>query len=416
MIIRRDIHLNRLKNRMHNGMIKVITGIRGSGKSFLLRTLFREYLLCSGVSGDHIVSVDLEASGNSALRDPDALLCYIDSHMKPWGMNYILLDEIRLVPEFEDVLNSFAGKPGADVYVTGRSASRLSGNVITEFRGRGDEIRIAPLSFSEFCSVRDGSRDELLREYMTYGGLPEAVLKKDMCEKEEFLKAFAGTFLRDIRERYGIRKEGAIEELINVLARSSGSFTNPRRLADALRRAGRGAITEDTVKSYIDILQDSFLIEKSRRYDIKGRHCLGTPSKYYFSDTGFCSAMTGFRQSEFPRLMKNVICNELRLRGLSVDAGEVGFTETVDNGRRRRSSLEVDFVCNQGYRRYYIQSAYALPVRAKMDQEMSSLLKISDGFRKFIILGQPTPMYQNDDGIMIMNIWDFLMNPESLSF
>lgn len=416
MIIRRDIHLNRLKNRMHNGMIKVITGIRGSGKSFLLRTLFREYLLCSGVSGDHIVSVDLESPGNSALRDPDALLCYIDSHMKPWGMNYILLDEIRLVPEFEDVLNSFAGKPGADVYVTGRSASRLSGNVITEFRGRGDEIRIAPLSFSEFCSVRDGSRDELLREYMTYGGLPEAVLKKDMCEKEEFLKAFAGTFLRDIRERYGIRKEGAIEELINVLARSSGSLTNPRRLADALRRAGRGAITEDTVKSYIDILQDSFLIEKSRRYDIKGRHCLGTPSKYYFSDTGFCSAMTGFRQSEFPRLMKNVICNELRLRGLSVDAGEVGFTETVDNGRRRRSSLEVDFVCNQGYRRYYIQSAYALPVRAKMDQEMSSLLKISDGFRKFIISGQPTPMYQNDDGIMIMNIWDFLMNPESLSF
>ena len=416
MIIRRDIHLNRLKNRMHNGMIKVITGIRGSGKSFLLRTLFREYLLCSGVSGDHIVSVDLEAPGNSALRDPDALLCYIDSHMKPRGMNYILLDGIQLVPEFEDVLNSYAGKPNADVYVTGRSASRLSWNVITEFRGRGDEIRVATLSFSEFCSVRDGSRDELLREYMTYGGLPEAVLKKDAGEKEEFLKDFAGTFLRDIRERYGIRKEGAIEELSNVLARSSGSFTNPRRLADALRRAGRGAITEDTVKSYIDILQDSFLIEKSRRYDIKGRHCLGTPSKYYFSDTGFCSAMTGFRQSEFPRLMKNVICNELRLRGLSVDAGEVGFTETVDNGRRRRSSLEVDFVCNQGYRRYYIQSAYALPDRAKMDQEMSSLLKISDGFRKFIISGQPTPMYQNDDGIMIMNIWDFLMNPESLSF
>ena len=415
MIIRRDIHLNRLKNRMHNGMIKVITGIRGSGKSFLLRTLFREYLLCSGVSGDHIVSVDLESPGNSALRDPDALLRYIDSHMKPRGMNYILLDGIQLVPEFEDVLNSYAGKPNADVYVTGRSASRLSWNVITEFRGRGDEIRVATLSFSEFCSVRDGSRDELLREYITYGGLPEVVLKKDAGEKEEFLKDFAGTFLRDIRERYGIRKEGAIEELINVLARSSGSFTNPRRLADALRRAGRGAITEDTVKSYIDILQDSFLIEKSRRYDIKGRHCLGTPSKYYFSDTGFCSAMTGFRQSEFPRLMKNVICNELRLRGLSVDAGEVGFTETVDNGRRRRSSLEVDFVCNQGYRRYYIQSAYALPDRAKMDQEMSSLLKISDGFRKFIISGQPSPMYQNDDGIMIMNIWDFLMNPESLS-
>ena len=414
MIIRRDIHLNRLKNRMHNGMIKVITGIRGSGKSFLLRTLFREYLLCSGVSGDHIVSVDLEAPGNSALRDPDALLRYIDSHMKPRGMNYILLDGIQLVPEFEDVLNSYAGKPNADVYVTGRSARRLSWNVITEFRGRGDEIRVAPLSFSEFCSVRDGSRDELLREYMTYGGLPEAVLKKDAGEKEEFLKDFAGTFLRDIRERYGIRKEGALEELINVLARSSGSLTNPRRLADALRREGRGAITEDTVKSYLDILQDSFLIEKSRRYDIKGRHCLGTPSKYYFSDTGLCSARLGFSHAEFPRLMRNVICNELRLRGFSVDAGEVGFTETGDNGRRRRSSLEVDFVCNQVCRRYYIQSAYLLQDR-EMAQESRALLKVRDGFRKIIISGSPTPMYQNDDGIVIMNIWDFLMNPESLS-
>lgn len=414
MIIRRDIHLNRLKNRMHNGMIKVITGIRGSGKSFLLRTLFREYLLSSGVSGDHIVSVDLEAPGNSALRDPDALLRYIDSHMKPRGMNYILLDGIQLVPEFEDVLNSYAGKPNADVYVTGSRACRLSGDVITEFRGRGDEIRVAPLSFSEFCTVRDGSRDELLREYMTYGGLPEAVLKKDAGEKEEFLKDFAGTFLRDIRERYGIRKEGALEELINVLARSSGSLTNPRRLADALRREGRGAITEDTVKSYLDILQDSFLIEKSRRYDIKGRHCLGTPSKYYFSDTGLCSARLGFSHAEFPRLMRNVICNELRLRGFSVDAGEVGFTETGDNGRRRRSSLEVDFVCNQGCRRYYIQSAYLLQDR-EMAQESRALLKVRDGFRKIIISGSPTPMYQNDDGIVIMNIWDFLMNPESLS-
>jgi len=414
MIIRRDIHLNRLKNRMHNGMIKVITGIRGSGKSFLLRTLFREYLLCSGVSGDHIVSVDLESPGNSALRDPDALLRYIDSHMKPRGMNYILLDGIQLVPEFEDVLNSYAGKPNADVYVTGRSASRLSWNVITEFRGRGDEIRVATLSFSEFCSVRDGSRDELLREYITYGGLPEVVLKKDAGEKEEFLKDFAGTFLRDIRERYGIRKEGALEELINVLARSSGSLTNPRRLADALRREGRGAITEDTVKSYLDILQDSFLIEKSRRYDIRGRHCLGTPSKYYFSDTGLCSAGFGFSQAEFPHLMKNVIRNELRLRGFSVDAGEVGFTETGDNGRRRRSSLEVDFVCNQGCRRYYIQSAYLLQDR-EMAQESRALLKVRDGFRKIIISGSPTPMYQNDDGIVIMNIWDFLMNPESLS-
>lgn len=414
MIIRRDIHLNRLKNRMHNGMIKVITGIRGSGKSFLLRTLFREYLLCSGVSGDHIVSVDLESPGNSALRDPDALLRYIDSHMKPRGMNYILLDGIQLVPEFEDVLNSYAGKPNADVYVTGRSASRLSWNVITEFRGRGDEIRVATLSFSEFCSVRDGSRDELLREYITYGGLPEVVLKKDAGEKEEFLKAFAGTIISDIRERYGIRKEGALGELINVLARSAGSLTNPLRLADALRREGRGAITEDTVKSYLDILQDSFLIEKSRRYDIRGRHCLGTPSKYYFSDTGLCSARLGFSHAEFPRLMRNVICNELRLRGFSVDAGEVGFTETGDNGRRRRSSLEVDFVCNQGCRRYYIQSAYLLQDR-EMAQESRALLKVRDGFRKIIISGSPTPMYQNDDGIVIMNIWDFLMNPESLS-
>ena len=329
-------------------------------------------------------------------------------------MNYILLDGIQLVPEFEDVLNSYAGKPNADVYVTGRSASRLSWNVITEFRGRGDEIRVATLSFSEFCSVRDGSRDELLREYITYGGLPEVVLKKDAGEKEEFLKDFAGTFLRDIRERYGIRKEGALEELINVLARSSGSLTNPCRLADALRREGCGAITEDTVKSYLDILQDSFLIEKSRRYDIKGRHCLGTPSKYYFSDTGLCSARLGFSHAEFPRLMRNVICNELRLRGFSVDAGEVGFTETGDNGRRRRSSLEVDFVCNQGCRRYYIQSAYLLQDR-EMAQESRALLKVRDGFRKIIISGSPTPMYQNDDGIVIMNIWDFLMNPESLS-
>lgn len=417
MIIRRDIHLNRLKSRKHNGMIKVITGIRRCGKSYILMNLFREHLISSGVSEECIISVDLEDRRNKDLRDPDALLGYIDSHMKSQIMNYILLDEIQLVPEFEDVLNSYVGMPNADVYVTGSNAHLLSKDVITEFRGRGDEIRITPLSFSEFCSVKNGNRSDLLNEYMTYGGLPQAVLKEDIREKEEYLKGtFAHTYIKDIRERYDIRKDDDLEELINIIASNIGGLTNPRRLSNTFMSVKHSMLSADTIKNYLDILQDAFLIEKSIRYDIKGKHYIDTPSKYYFSDTGLRNARLDFRQTEFPHLMENVIYNELRFRGLSVDVGEVGFTETMNDGRRKRSTLEVDFVCNQGYRRYYIQSAYALPVRAKMDQEMSSLLKISDGFRKFIISGQPTPMYQNDDGIMIMNIWDFLMNPESLSF
>lgn len=416
MEIKRDIHLNRIIARKGNGMIKVITGIRRCGKSYLLFTLFTNYLKSQGVDEQHIIKVDLEDRRNAFLRNPDALLKHIDSKFVDSQMHYILLDEVQLVPEFEDVLNSYLKITNADVYVTGSNAKFLSKDVITQFRGRGDEIKITPLSFQEFTSVKEGNREDLLNEYLTYGGLPQVVTMNETNRKVEYLKnLFTQTYLRDIKERYTILKDDDLEELITLVASNIGSLTNPAKLANSFKSIKQSNLSQDTIKSYLDLLQDAFLIEKSVRYDIKGKKYISTPSKYYFSDLGLRNARLNFRQTEFTHLLENAIYNELRLRGLSVDVGQVPISKTDADGKRKQSMLEVDFVCNQGFKRYYIQVAYALPTQDKIDQEMNSLLKIKDGFNKYVIVGTPTPTYQNDDGIIIMNVYDFLMNSNSLN-
>ena len=416
MEIKRNIHLNRIIARKGNGMIKVITGMRRCGKSYLLFTLFHNYLLEQGVDEQHIIKVDMEDRRNAALRNPDALLNYIDSRMTDSQQYYILLDEVQLVAEFEDVLNSYLKITNADVYVTGSNAKFLSKDVITEFRGRGDEIRITPLSFQEFMSAKEGNREDLLNEYLTYGGLPQVVTMDEIERKVEYLKnLFTHTYIRDIKERYEIKKDDDLEELINLVASNIGSLTNPTKLENCFKSVKQSSLSKDTIKNYIDLMQDAFIIEKSIRFDIKGKKYIDTPSKYYFTDLGLRNARLNFRQTEFTHLLENAIYNELRLRGYSVDVGQIPFFTIREDGKRQRSTLEVDFVCNLGYKRCYIQSAYALPTEDKMKQEFNSLLRIKDSFKKIVIVGTPTPTYQNEEGILTINIYDFLMNPESLN-
>ena len=416
MEIKRNIHLNRIIARKGNGMIKVITGMRRCGKSYLLFTLFHNYLLEQGVDEQHIIKVDMEDRRNAALRNPDALLNYIDSRMTDSQQYYILLDEVQLVAEFEDVLNSYLKITNADVYVTGSNAKFLSKDVITEFRGRGDEIRITPLSFQEFMSAKEGNREDLLNEYLTYGGLPQVVTMDEIERKVEYLKnLFTHTYIRDIKERYEIKKDDDLEELINLVASNIGSLTNPTKLENCFKSVKQSSLSKDTIKNYLDLMQDAFIIEKSIRFDIKGKKYIDTPSKYYFTDLGLRNARLNFRQTEFTHLLENAIYNELRLRGYSVDVGQIPFFTIREDGKRQRSTLEVDFVCNLGYKRCYIQSAYALPTEDKMKQEFNSLLRIKDSFKKIVIVGTPTPTYQNEEGILTINIYDFLMNPESLN-
>lgn len=416
MEIKRNIHLNRIIARKGNGMIKVITGMRRCGKSYLLFTLFHNYLLEQGVDEQHIIKVDMEDRRNAALRNPDALLNYIDSRMTDSQQYYILLDEVQLIAEFEDVLNSYLKITNADVYVTGSNAKFLSKDVITEFRGRGDEIRITPLSFQEFMSAKEGNREDLLNEYLTYGGLPQVVTMDEIERKVEYLKnLFTHTYIRDIKERYEIKKDDDLEELINLVASNIGSLTNPTKLENCFKSVKQSCLSKDTIKNYIDLMQDAFIIEKSIRFDIKGKKYIDTPSKYYFTDLGLRNARLNFRQTEFTHLLENAIYNELRLRGYSVDVGQIPIFTIREDGKRQRSTLEVDFVCNLGYKRCYIQSAYALPTEDKMKQEFNSLLRIKDSFKKIVIVGTPTPTYQNEEGILTMNIYDFLMNPDSLN-
>lgn len=416
MEIKRNIHLNRIIARKGNGMIKVITGMRRCGKSYLLFTLFHNYLLEQGVDEQHIIKVDMEDRRNAALRNPDALLNYIDSRMTDSQQYYILLDEVQLVAEFEDVLNSYLKITNADVYVTGSNAKFLSKDVITEFRGRGDEIRITPLSFQEFMSAKEGNREDLLNEYLTYGGLPQVVTMDEIERKVEYLKnLFTHTYIRDIKERYEIKKDDDLEELINLVASNIGNLTNPTKLENCFKSVKQSCLSKDTIKNYIDLMQDAFIIEKSIRFDIKGKKYIDTPSKYYFTDLGLRNARLNFRQTEFTHLLENAIYNELRLRGYSVDVGQIPIFTIREDGKRQRSTLEVDFVCNLGYKRCYIQSAYALPTEEKMKQEFNSLLRIKDSFKKIVIVGTPTPTYQNEEGILTMNIYDFLMNPDSLN-
>ena len=413
MNIERPIYLQRLIDRRHNGMIKIITGLRRSGKSYLLFTLFCQYLKEQGIDDTQIIKLDLENIYNERYRKPLPLLDYISQRVTDTREYFILIDEIQLLDRFEEVLNTLLKNPQLDVYVTGSNARFLSKDVVTTFRGRGDELRIHPLSFSEYMSVKPDAPflETHLNEYMLLGGLPQTVTMPTEQQKKSYLQQlFSNTYLIDIKERYSIRNDDDLEELIDVMASSIGSLTNPQKIANTFRSAKQSTITRDTVKTYLDYMQDAFLIERAVRYDIKGRKYIDTPAKYYFEDLGLRNVRLNFRQTEHTHLMENLIYNELRMRGYSVDVGLVTQNTKNENGISERKQLEVDFVCNRGQDRIYIQSAYALPSEEKTEQELRSLKQIKDSFLKVIIVGGMQPTFRNDDGILILNIFDFLLN------
>lgn len=412
MEIKRDFYLQELLQSRHNGMVKVITGLRRSGKSYLLFNLFADALVHEGVADNHIIKINLEDRRNSELRDPDNLLHHIDSLLVDDQMYYILLDEVQMVREFEDVLNSYLSVKNADVYVTGSNAKFLSKDIITEFRGRGWGVHVHPLSFEEYMSVHSTSdMTRALMDYMQYGGLPKVALMQDENEKKTYLQdLLLHTYLRDIKERNGILLDSDLEELIDVIASNIGSLTNPLKIQNTFKSVKQSSITQDTIKKYLDYMQDAFLIEKAVRYDIKGRKYIDTPAKYYFEDLGLRNARLNFRQIEQTHLMENLIYNELRLRGYSVDVGQVTMYIRNEEGKTERKQLEVDFVCNKGYDRVYIQSALNLDGDSKEEQELASLKHINDNFQKVVIVGGMQPTYRNNDGILVLNIFDFMQN------
>lgn len=413
MTIERPIYLQRLIDRRQNGMIKIITGLRRSGKSYLLFTLFCQYLKEQGIDDSQIIMLDLENIYNERYRNPLSLLEYISQRVTDTREYFILIDEIQLLDRFEEVLNTLLKNPQLDVYVTGSNARFLSKDVVTTFRGRGDEIRIHPLSFSEYMSVKPDAPflETHLNEYMLLGGLPQTVTMPTEQQKKSYLQQlFSNTYLIDIKERYGIRNDDDLEELIDVIASSIGSLTNPQKIANTFRSAKQSTITRDTVKTYLDYMQDAFLMERAVRYDIKGRKYIDTPAKYYFEDLGLRNVRLNFRQTEHTHLMENLIYNELRMRGYSVDVGQVIQNTKNEKGISERKQLEVDFVCNRGQDRIYIQSAYALLSEEKTEQELRSLKQIKDSFLKVVIVGGMQPTFRNDDGILILNIFDFLLN------
>ncbi len=414
-MIERNKYLAELISLHGNGMIKVITGMRRCGKSYLLFRIFVSYLEKQGVASDHIIKINLEEFKSRELRNPNNLYSYVESCIKDDEQYYILIDEVQMLDCFEDVLNGFLGISNVDVYVTGSNAKFLSKDIITEFRGRGYEIKMYPLCFREYMSVYEGSVHAGLNEYMLYGGLPQILSYKTEEQKVNFLKSlFDETYIKDIRERYDIRKDDDLEELINIMASDIGALTNPNKLANTFRSEKKSIISYDTIKNYTDYLCDSFLIEKSTRYDIKGKRYINSPFKYYFMDLGLRNARINFRQFEKSHLMENLIYNEMRVRGFNVDVGVVPFVNTDDEGRRQRLALEVDFVCNLGSRRYYIQSAYGMDSSEKMKQERASLLKVDDSFKKIIILGEECPITRDEQGITTIGIYDFLLKENSL--
>lgn len=413
--IERNIYLNRLIDSIGNGMIKIVTGVRRSGKSFLLFRLFVEWLQSQGIDDAHILKVNLEDRRNKQLRDPDVLLNHIYSHILDDGHFYVLLDEVQMVPEFEDVLNSFLDKENVDVFVTGSNAKFLSKDVITEFRGRGEEIFMQPLSFGEFMSVYEGSYELGLDEYMTFGGLPQVLSYKTEKEKSNYLKGlFRKTYITDIVDRYGVRNTTELGELLDIVASCIGSLTNPTKIANTFASVKNVRITNETVQKWLEYLCDSFLVAKAVRYDVKGRKYIDTPSKFYFCDLGLRNARLNFRQTENTHLMENLIYNELIYRGYNVDVGVVVTEMKDEEGKRHKVQLEIDFVCNQGSKRIYVQSAYRLPTEAKQNQELFSLTKADDSFKKVVIVGEDQLVHRNDKGIVTMSLRDFLMDKDAL--
>ena len=429
MEIKRDYYLNQMISRKNNGLIKVITGIRRCGKSYLLNTIFYHYLLENGVDENHIIRFafdsadDLSLIGENLIKiekskrrvDPEKFMMYIRSKITDGNMYYLLLDEVQMLDCFEAVLNGYLRKDNMDVYVTGSNAKFLSKDVITEFAGRGDEIHMYPLSFSEFMSVYKGDKYEGLSEYMQYGGIPLIVLREGANNKIVALEnLFHEIYMRDIYQRNRIRNQGELEDLLNILSSSIGSLTNPEKLKNTFRTVKKSRITANTIKKYLDYFEDSFLIESAQRYDIKGKSYIETPKKYYFSDIGLRNARISFRQIEQTHIMENIIYNELRMRGYNVDVGVIPSAEKNKKGSVIRKQLEVDFVCNLGSARYYIQSSYSIPDEVKRAQEIRPFRKIDDSFKKIIITKDIVPAQYDENGILTLNIYDFLLNPSSI--
>lgn len=393
-----------------NGLIKVVTGLRRVGKSYLLKTLFKEYLYHEGIKKDHILVIDLEDRKQKAFQDPDYLLDWVDEQMTDDEQYYIIIDEVQKVDEFTDMLGSLVVKENADVYVTGSNSHFLSSDIATEFRGRGDEIHVWPLTFKEYMSVYDGDVYEGWQEYFTYGGLPKILSIRGDDKKATYLRNLYRTvYLSDIYDRHVIENKAEFEELVRILASSVGSPVNPTNLANTFKTVKRlNNITDKTIDTYIGYLEDAFMIEKAERYDIKGRRYIGATPKYYFKDMGLRNAILSFRQTEENHLMENVIYNEMRCRGFLVDVGNVYVRVKNEKGDWQRATLEVDFVCNLGSRRYYLQSAYRMPDEVKMQQEKRALIQIGDSFKKIVIVGERTKLRRDDYGIVIMGIYDFL--------
>lgn len=415
MVIERNKYLQELVSCRHNGLVKIITGMRRCGKSFLLFRLFRRFLEDNGVANDHIVEMAFDDYAFKEFRNPDKFYDYVKGRIVDDQPYYILLDEVQMLNEFEDVLNGLLHIPNADVYVTGSNAKFLSKDIITEFRGRGYQIHVSPLSFAEFMSVYEGDREDGWNEYLLYGGLPPVVLLKTEEEKVKLLDSLlAETYIIDVVNRNKIKNDSELNDLFKILASGIGGLTNPQRLSNTFQSVKNVSISPATIKKYIECLSDAFLLESCNRYDVKGRKYIGTPLKYYFSDLGIRNALLGFRQQEKTHLMENAVYNELCARGYSVDVGNVEVNTVDEKGTKVRRMLEVDFVCNRGYKRCYIQSALSLPDREKMQQESASLLRIDDSFMKYVITGDRIKKYQNDDGIVIMNVLDFLLDEQSV--
>lgn len=410
MKIARPIYMQQLIESKDNGLIKIVTGLRRVGKSYLLKTLFKEYLLGEGIRKDHVLIIDLEDRRNKAFRDPDYLLDWVDAQMKDEEQYYIIIDEVQRVDEFVDMLGTLVGKENADVYVTGSNSHFLSSDIATEFRGRGDEIHVWPLTFKEFMTAYEGDIIDGWQEYYTYGGLPKILSIKGDDKKATYLRNLYRTvYLSDIYERHEIENKPEFEELVRILASSIGSPVNPTNLANTFKSVKRlNNITDKTIETYISYLTDAFMIEKSERYDIKGKKYVGTTPKYYFKDLGLRNAILSFRQTEENHLMENVIYNEMCYRGFLVDVGNVTIRVKNEKGEWQRVALEVDFVCNLGSRRYYLQSAYRLPDEEKQKQEKRSLEQIKDSFKKIVIVGERMKLRRDENGIVLMGVYEFL--------
>ena len=412
MKIERPTYIQQLIKSKDNGLIKIVTGLRRVGKSYLLKTLFKEYLLSEGIKKNHILIIDLEDRRNKNFRDPDYLLDWVDDKMKDGGQYYVIIDEVQRVEEFVDMLGTLVGKENADVYVTGSNSHFLSSDVATEFRGRGDEIHVWPLTFKEFMTAYEGDLVEGWQEYYTYGGLPKILSIKGDDKKATYLRNLYRTvYLSDIYERHEIENKTEFEELVSILASSIGSPVNPTNLANTFKSVKRlKSITDKTIETYIGYLEDAYMIEKSERYDIKGRKYIGTTPKYYFKDMGLRNAILSFRQTEENHLMENILYNEMRHRGFLVDVGNVNIRVKNEKSEWQRITLEVDFVCNLGSRRYYLQSAFRLPDEEKVEQEKRSLKNIKDSFRKLVIVGERMKLRRDESGIVMMGVYEFLQD------